>query len=133
MSYLLLYIVAFLINAGIIMVIYLIINIIKKKQEQKEEEDYEPFDINSIFKKGYVIEYMRDIDTSPFNVEPSYWEIEDNKEGWIKCVSQENSGERNVTNINEFVHKHKFNIKDKDIVIASCSFGSIEVKHLNKE
>lgn len=72
MSYLLLYIVAFLINAGIIMVIYLIINIIKKKQEQKEEEDYEPFDINSIFKKGYVIEYMRDIDTSPFNVEPSY-------------------------------------------------------------
>ena len=131
MSDLLVCILSSLISAGILVVIYLIITRITKKQEQ--EEDYEPFDINSIFKKGYVIEYIRDIDTSPFNVEPSYWEIEDNKEGWIKCVSQENSGERNVTKIEEFIHKHKFNIKDKDVVIASCSFGSIEIKNLNKE
>lgn len=132
MSDLLICILSSLISAGILVIIYFIIIKTTKEQEQ-EEEDYEPFDINSIFKKGYVIEYMRDIDTSPFNVEPSYWEIEDNKEGWIKCVSQENSGERNVTKIDEFVHKHKFNIKDKDVIIASCSFGSIEVKNLNKE
>jgi len=131
MSELLICILSSLISAGILVVMYFIITRTTKEQEQ--EEDYEPFDINSIFKKGYVIEYLRDIDTSPFNVEPSYWEIEDNKEGWIKCVSQENSGERNVTKIDEFVHKHKFNIKDKDIVIASCSFGSIEIKNLNKE
>lgn len=131
MSDLLVCILSSLISAGILVVMYFIITRTTKEQEQ--EEDYEPFDINSIFKKGYVIEYIRDIDTSPFNVEPSYWEIEDNKEGWIRCVSQENSGERNVTKIDEFVHKHKFNIKDKDIVIASCSFGSIEIKNLNKE
>ena len=128
---LIMYISAFIIGVGISVVIYLIITRTTKEQEQ--EEDYEPFDINSIFKKGYVIEYIRDIETSPFNVEPSYWEIEDNKEGWIKCVSQENSGERNVTKIEEFVHNHKFNIKDKDVVIASCSFGSIEIKNLNKK
>lgn len=131
MSDLLMYILSSLIGVGLSVVIYLIIT--RTTKEQKQEEDYEPFDINSIFKKGYVIEYMRDIDTSPFNVELSYWKIEDNKEGWIKCVSQENSGERNVTKIDEFVHKHKFNIKDKDVVIASCSFGSIEIKSLNKE
>lgn len=131
MSDLLVCILSSLISAGILVVIYLIITRTTKKQEQ--EKDYELFDINSIFKKGYVIEYLRDIDTSPFNVEPSYWEIEDNKEGWIRCVSQENSGERNVTKIEEFIHKHKFNIKDKDVIIASCSFGSIEIKNLNKE
>lgn len=122
---------AFVTGVGIGMLLWFLIRINDEKQE--EDDDYEPFDINSIFKKGYVIEYIRDIDTSPFNVEPSYWEIEDNKEGWIRCVSQENSGERNVTKIEEFVHKHKFNIKDKDVVIASCSFGSIEIKNLNKE
>ena len=131
MSYLLVCILSSLIGAGVSVIIYLIITRTTKEQEQ--EEDYEHFDINSIFKKGCVIEYIRDIDTSPFNIEPSYWEIEDNKEGWIKCVSQENSGERNVTKIDEFVHKHKFNIKDKDVVFASCLFGSIEIKSLNKE
>lgn len=131
MSELLICILSSLISAGILVIIYFII--IKTTKEQEQEEDYEPFDINSIFKKGYVIEYMRDIDTSPFNIEPSYWEIEDNKEGWIKCVSQEKSGEKNVTKIDEFVHKHKFNIKDKDVVIASCSFGSIQINNLNKE
>lgn len=122
---------AFVTGVGIGILLWFLIR--RNDEKQKEDDDYEPFDINSIFKKGYVIEYIRDIDTSPFNVEPSYWEIEDNKEGWIRCVSQENSGERNVTKIEEFVHKHKFNIKDKDVIIASCSFGSIEIKNLNKE
>jgi hypothetical protein len=122
---------AFITGVGIGILLWFLIR--RNDEKQKEDDDYESFDINSIFKKGYVIEYLRDIDTSPFNVEPSYWEIEDNKEGWIRCVSQENSGERNVTKIEEFVHNHKFNIKDKDVVIASCSFGSIEIKNLNKE
>lgn len=122
---------AFITGVGIGMLLWFLIK--RNDENQEEDDDYEPFDINSIFKKGYVIEYIRDIDTSPFNVEPSYWEIEDNKEGWIKCVSQENSGERNVTKIEEFIHRHKFNIKDKNVVIASCSFGSIQINSLNEE
>lgn len=122
---------AFITGVGIGMLLWFLIR--RNDENQEEDDDYEPFDINSIFKKGYVIEYMRDIDTSPFNVEPSYWEIENNKEGWIKCVSQENSGERNVTKIEEFIHRHKFNIKDKNVVIASCSFGSIQINSLNEE
>jgi hypothetical protein len=122
---------AFITGVGTGMLLWFLIR--RNDEKQEEDDDYEPFDINSIFKKGYVIEYIRDIDTSPFNVEPSYWEIEDNKEGWIKCVSQENSGERNIARIEELVGKHKFNIKDKDVIIASCLFGSIEIKNLNKE
>ena len=104
--------------------------ILKIKNNKEEQEELEEFDILSYLKESYRILHIRSADENPFDVYMDkcvFYTIKEVKEGWIKLVSEENSGDIVKGKIEDLLKDSVFELYNDDCKVLSCHFGEIQL------